>query len=109
MGIAKRTDRAHDRGWRGDTDEDPSVSFKLLDGRYLRHSNYYIRANKGSDALFRLDATFRQSRDFVSADTMSYQSVNYPDRYLGCENTSRLLIAPKRVAVGFSIVHAESE
>jgi len=114
-GIAKKNDRAHDRGWSGDTDDFPSVSFKLADGRYLRHCGGYIRAQTGSGALFRLDATFRQCPELVSAGTISYQSVNSPDRYLGRDREiwagtfsgPKFNIAPIRDAVGFSVVHVE--
>ena len=57
-------------------------SFRLPDGRYLRHSSWRLRvfANDGS-ALFRGDATFCP-RPGAVAGSMVLESSNYPGWFL---------------------------
>ncbi len=63
--------------------EDPNCfSFRLPDGRYLRHSMWRLRvsADDGTD-LFKGDATFCV-RPGASAGSIALQSHNYPGAYL---------------------------
>ncbi|MFD5544652.1 AbfB domain-containing protein, partial [Streptomyces sp. NPDC127079] len=61
-------------------------SFRTSDGRYLRHSNFVLRAmsNDGS-SLFQQDATFCPQRTPYSDDVL-FQSVNYPNYALRHRN-----------------------
>ncbi|MGW0712747.1 AbfB domain-containing protein [Streptomyces sp. NPDC002643] len=61
-------------------------SFRMTDGRYLRHQNFVLRAggNDGS-RLFKQDATFCP-RSYYSGDTVMLESVNYPGYYLRHRN-----------------------
>ncbi|WP_371581126.1 AbfB domain-containing protein [Streptomyces sp. NBC_01314] len=66
-------------------------SFKMSDGRYVRHQNFRLRvgSNDGSE-LFRQDATFCPSQSPYS-DAVMLQSVNYPDRFLRHKNYELVL------------------
>jgi hypothetical protein len=61
-------------------------SFTTHDGRYLRHSNFVLRAarNDGS-SLFKQDATFCP-RDSSYSGAKMLESVNYPGYFLRHEN-----------------------
>ncbi|GAA4601254.1 RNA polymerase sigma factor (sigma-70 family) [Actinoplanes octamycinicus] len=62
---------------------DPAcVSFRTLDGRYLRHYELRERTSAPEDtAVFRGDATYCP-KPGVDAGTVMLQSANYPDFYL---------------------------
>ncbi|WP_327749060.1 AbfB domain-containing protein [Streptomyces europaeiscabiei] len=66
-------------------------SFKMADGRYVRHQNFRLRVsgNDGSQ-LFRQDATFCPVQSPYS-DAVMLQAVNYPDRYLRHKNFELVL------------------
>ena len=68
-------------------------SFRALDGQYLRHYAYRLRkdANDGSP-LFAADATFC-ARPGNSGAGISFQSDNYPDRFLRHFNTEAWIAA----------------
>ncbi|WP_405878998.1 AbfB domain-containing protein [Streptomyces sp. NBC_01136] len=61
-------------------------SFITADGAYLRHRNFYLRAdrNDGSD-LFSKDATFCPRTSAYTGAVM-LESINYPGRYLRHRN-----------------------
>ncbi|MEU2772020.1 AbfB domain-containing protein [Streptomyces sp. NPDC007162] len=61
-------------------------SFRMSDGRYLRHRNFVLRAmsNDGS-SLFQQDATFCPQKTASSNDVL-FQSVNYPNYALRHKN-----------------------
>lgn len=57
-------------------------SFTTHDGKYLRHSNFVLRANRDDgSSLFEQDATFCPRASSYSGATM-LESVNYPGYYL---------------------------
>ncbi|MFC5214836.1 AbfB domain-containing protein [Streptomyces coerulescens] len=62
-------------------------SFATRDGRYLRHRDFVLRAerNDGS-ALFTQDATFCPRDSAHSSDATMLESVNYPGFYLRHKN-----------------------
>ena len=61
-------------------------SFKTADGRYLRHSNFILRAmSDDGSSLFEQDATFCARASSYSGAVM-LESVNYPGRYLRHQN-----------------------
>ena len=62
---------------------DPACrSFRDASGRYLRHFRFRLRLDPDDkSALFRKDATFCP-RAGTTAQSVSLQSINYPDRYL---------------------------
>jgi hypothetical protein len=66
-------------------------SFKMSDGRYVRHQNFRLRVS-GDDgsALFRQDATFCPMQSPYS-DAVMLQAVNYPDRFLRHRNFELVL------------------
>ncbi|MEU2425852.1 AbfB domain-containing protein [Streptomyces sp. NPDC007851] len=61
-------------------------SFRMSDGRYLRHSNFVLRAmSDDGSSLFKQDATFCARTSSYSGAVM-LESVNYPGRYLRHQN-----------------------
>jgi hypothetical protein len=60
-------------------------SFRMSDGRYVRHQNFVLRAsgNDGS-GLFKQDATFCPRSAY--SDTIMLESVNYPGYYVRHRN-----------------------
>ncbi|MFD9043594.1 AbfB domain-containing protein [Streptomyces bottropensis] len=66
-------------------------SFKMADGRYVRHQNFRLRVsgNDGSE-LFRQDATFCPMQS-PHSDAVMLQAVNYPDRFLRHKNFELVL------------------
>ncbi|MFJ8105160.1 AbfB domain-containing protein [Streptomyces sp. NPDC096132] len=57
-------------------------SFKTSDGKYLRHRNFVLRADRNDgSSLFQQDATFCSRASSYSGAVM-LESVNYPGRYL---------------------------
>jgi hypothetical protein len=58
------------------------VSFRVTDGRYLRHSSWRLRLDRDNGtALFRGDATFCPRRGSIPGTT-SWESQNYPGWFL---------------------------
>ncbi|MEV7870367.1 AbfB domain-containing protein [Streptomyces sp. NPDC088124] len=55
-------------------------SFALSNGRYLRHSNFRLRADSDTGGTFRKDATFCPRS--VGNGTIMLESVNYPGRFI---------------------------
>ncbi|MGC9541946.1 AbfB domain-containing protein [Streptomyces sp. UG1] len=52
-------------------------------GYFLRHSNYDFQlARNGGTPRFAADATFRQVAGLADSSWSSFQSYNYPDRYI---------------------------
>ncbi|HYN96559.1 MAG TPA: AbfB domain-containing protein [Pilimelia sp.] len=65
------------------------VSFESVShpGHYLRHYGFdFVLAADDGSATFRSDATFRQVPGLASASWSSFQSYNYPDRYIRHSN-----------------------
>ncbi|MEU6357642.1 AbfB domain-containing protein [Streptomyces sp. NPDC047072] len=62
-------------------------SFTTHDGKYLRHSNFVLRAarNDGS-SLFKQDATFCPRASSYSSGAVMLESVNYPGYFLRHKN-----------------------
>lgn len=61
-------------------------SFRMEDGRYLRHQNFVLRAARDDGSrLFEQDATFC-SRSSYGQGTVMLESVNYPGYYLRHRN-----------------------
>ncbi|MEU9448463.1 AbfB domain-containing protein [Streptomyces sp. NPDC048277] len=61
-------------------------SFRMSDGRYLRHRNFILRAmSDDGSSLFKQDATFCPRASSYSGAVM-LESVNYPGRYLRHQN-----------------------
>ncbi|MEU9733524.1 AbfB domain-containing protein [Streptomyces sp. NPDC048002] len=66
--------------------EPSCYTFATADGRYLRHQNFVLRAERDDDsALFAKDATFCPRAGSPSGAVM-LESVNYPGRYLRHKN-----------------------
>ncbi|MFC4501919.1 MULTISPECIES: AbfB domain-containing protein [Streptomyces] len=61
-------------------------SFKTSDGKYLRHRNFVLRAERNDGSgLFKQDATFC-SRPSSFSGAVMLESVNYPGRFLRHQN-----------------------
>ncbi|MGW7302686.1 AbfB domain-containing protein [Streptomyces sp. NPDC054829] len=61
-------------------------SFATADGRYLRHRDFVLRAERNDGSgLFAQDATFC-ARDAAHAGAVMLESVNYPGRFLRHKN-----------------------
>lgn len=61
-------------------------SFTTHDGRYLRHRNFVLRADRNDgSSLFKQDATFC-ARDAAYSGTKMLESVNYPGYFLRHQN-----------------------
>ncbi|MCM1972745.1 AbfB domain-containing protein [Streptomyces sp. G1] len=61
-------------------------SFATADGRYLRHRDFVLRAERDDGSgLFAQDATFC-ARDAAHAGAVMLESVNYPGRFLRHKN-----------------------
>ncbi|GAA0248724.1 hypothetical protein GCM10009539_37510 [Cryptosporangium japonicum] len=57
-------------------------SFRVAPGQYLRHFSFRVRVDPDDKSdLFRKDTTFCP-RPGATPDSVSFQSINYPDRYL---------------------------
>merc|ERR1711971_154957 len=82
-GLAKEDDSANGRGWIAQ--DDPPVSLQLPNGTLLRHQNGTLKAHHGSDALYRLDASWFRCWEMVKSGTCSFQSSNYPSDHI-CMN-----------------------
>ena len=62
-----------------------SVSFESVNapGYYLRHVNFdFVLAKHDGSATFRSDATFRRVAGLADASAVSFQAVNYAERYI---------------------------
>ncbi|HWS33635.1 MAG TPA: AbfB domain-containing protein [Actinoplanes sp.] len=60
-------------------DDEACFSFRLSDGRYLRHFDYRLRFDDSDDSdLFQADATFCQESG-TEAGTVRLRSKNYPE------------------------------
>ena len=71
-----------------------------LPRHYLRHIDYdLVLARNDSSAIFRADATFRRVAGLADASAVSFQSYNFPDRYLRHANYL-LRIDPITTAAG---------
>ncbi len=87
-GLARTGDSWQGRGWSRRSDGSRAVSLRLSDGRYLRHTNGVIWAHPDDgSAIFRLDATFHcvcmGHAEGQLAGGMHFQSVNYPNAFIG--------------------------
>lgn len=57
-------------------------SFRMTDGRYVRHQNFVLRAARhDGSGLFKQDATFCP-RSAYSSDSVMLESVNYPGHFV---------------------------
>jgi hypothetical protein len=73
-------------------DDDTCFSFRLEDGRYLRHYDYRLRFDTSDDSgLFRADATFCQEAG-TDAGTVRLRSKNYPEYLLHRRDDDSLYI-----------------
>jgi len=62
-------------------------SFATNDGRYLRHRNFVLRADRNDgSALFQKDATFCPRQSVSYSGAVMLESVNYPGRFLRHRN-----------------------
>ncbi|UUU34759.1 AbfB domain-containing protein [Streptomyces sp. CA-210063] len=70
-------------------------SFRMTDGRYVRHQNFVLRA-AGHDGsrLFKQDATFCP-RSAYSSDSIMLESVNYPGHFVRHRNFQLRLERPE--------------
>jgi hypothetical protein len=50
--------------------------------RYLRHRQFRVWLEGGTDQLFQQDSTFFFERGLADPEGVSFRSVNYPDRYI---------------------------
>lgn len=67
-------------------DNSNCYSFTTADGSYLRHRNFYLRADRNDGSgLFRKDATFCPRTSPYTGAVM-LESINYPGRYLRHRN-----------------------
>jgi hypothetical protein len=72
--------------------DDTCFSFRLEDGRYLRHYDYRLRFDTSDDSdLFRADATFCQEAG-TDAGTVRLRSKNYPEYLLHRRDDDALYI-----------------
>jgi hypothetical protein len=72
--------------------DDSCFSFRLEDGRYLRHYDYRLRFDAAEDSdLFRADATFCQEAG-TGAGTVRLRSKNYPEYLLHRRDDDSLYI-----------------
>jgi hypothetical protein len=72
--------------------DDTCFSFRLEDGRYLRHFDYRLRFDTSDDSeLFRADATFCQEAG-TDAGTVRLRSKNYPEFLLHRRDDDSLYI-----------------
>ncbi|MFJ9352326.1 AbfB domain-containing protein [Streptomyces sp. NPDC101237] len=68
-------------------------SFRTADGRYLRHRDFVLRADRGDgSSLFRRDATFC-ARPSAYPGAVALESVNYPGRFLRHQNFQLKLVS----------------
>lgn len=59
------------------------VSFRTPNGRYLRHRNSWIFADKNDNsALFKLDASFHVENGIHNRNGYSFRSVNFPQHFI---------------------------
>jgi hypothetical protein len=81
--------------------DDTCFSFRLEDGRYLRHFDYRLRFDAAEDSdLFRADATFCQEAG-TDAGTVRLRSKNYPE-YLVHRRDDDALYIDKPEGSGFT-------
>ncbi|BEL03615.1 hypothetical protein Q0Z83_018060 [Actinoplanes sichuanensis] len=72
--------------------DDTCFSFRLEDGRYLRHFDYRLRFDASDDSdLFRSDATFCQEAG-TDVGTVRLRSKNYPDHLVHRRDDESLYI-----------------
>jgi hypothetical protein len=72
--------------------DDTCYSFRLEDGRYLRHFDYRLRFDTSDDSdLFRADATFCQEAG-TDVGTVRLRSKNYPEYVLHRRDDDTLYI-----------------
>ncbi|MEV4281711.1 AbfB domain-containing protein [Actinoplanes xinjiangensis] len=72
--------------------DDTCFSFRLEDGRYLRHFDYRLRFDASDDSdLFRADATFCREAG-TDAGTIRLRSKNYPDHVVHRRDDDSLYI-----------------
>jgi hypothetical protein len=72
--------------------DDTCFSFRLEDGRYLRHFDYRLRFDASDDSeLFRADATFCQEAG-TDVGTVRLRSKNYPEFLLNRRDDDSLYI-----------------
>ncbi|MFI6017206.1 AbfB domain-containing protein [Streptomyces sp. NPDC051287] len=68
-------------------------SFRTSDGRYLRHRDFVLRADRDDgSSLFRQDATFC-ARPSAYSGAVVLESVNYPGRFLRHQNFRLKLVS----------------
>ncbi|MEU2619093.1 AbfB domain-containing protein [Streptomyces sp. NPDC007157] len=68
-------------------------SFRTSDGKYLRHRDFVLRADRGDgSSLFHQDATFCARASAYSGAVM-LESVNYPGRFLRHQNFQLKLVS----------------